>query len=76
MAQRKPQAIGRRFEDFCLQRVAILEVRNHHHGDVQFAADQQMFEIVPVILDRRHLHRRIGTPVARQQFGQHIAGHQ
>jgi hypothetical protein len=51
MAHRQPEAVGRGFEDFGLQRHAVAQVGDDHDGDIEFAADQQVLEIAAIVLD-------------------------
>ena len=76
MAERQPEPIGRGLEDLGLQRHAVAQVGDDHDGDVEFAADQQVFEIVAIVLDGRDLDAGIGAAIAGEQVGQHIAGDQ
>ena len=73
VAKRQPQPVGRDLEDFRLQRHAVAQVGGDHDCKIELAADQQMLEIVAIVLDGRYLHRRMGTSVARQKVGEHVA---
>ena len=76
MAERQPQPIGRHFDDLGLQRHAVAQIGDHHHRDIELAADQQVLEVVAIVLDRGDLDAGKGAAVARQDVGQHIAGDQ
>ena len=76
MAERQPEAVGRGLDDFGLQRHAVAQVGDDHDGDVEFAADQQVFEIAAIVLDGADLDAGAGAAIAGQQVGEHVAGDQ
>ena len=51
MAGRQPDAQGRAQQDLALQALAVGEVGDDHQADIEFAADQEMFEIAALVLD-------------------------
>ncbi len=62
------------FEDLGLQSHSVAKVGNHHHGHVELAADQKVFEIVAIILDRGDFDSWKTTTVSGEQIGQNVAG--
>ena len=76
VAERQPKPVGRGLEDLGLQRVTVAQIGDHHHRYVEFAADQQVLEVIAIVLDRRDVDTGIGASEAGQQVAQHIAGDQ
>ena len=67
VAERQPEPVGRNLEDLGLQRHPVAQVGDHHDRDVQFAADQQMLQIVAIVLDGLDRHVGIGAAEAGQE---------
>ena len=55
MSKRQPQTIGRDFDDLGVDCEAVAQVGYHHDGDIQFAADQEVFDIVAAVFDGMNL---------------------
>ena len=76
MAKRQPDPIGRDLDRLCMQRLRAAAGRQDNDGDIEFAPDQQMLQIVRRVLDRLDRDIREGTAEAGEQVGIDIAGDQ
>ncbi|MNN42455.1 hypothetical protein D3C81_1566360 [compost metagenome] len=76
MLGRQPEAVRRVGQHLGLQGVAVLQVGQDQHADVDFAGHQQVLYIRTLILHHARLHVGVGALEAGDQVGQVIAGDQ
>ncbi|MNV70597.1 hypothetical protein D3C71_1635710 [compost metagenome] len=63
-------------QDFALQRIAVFDVRQDQHADIDFPTDQQMLNIGPLVFN--HLNSDVGVCrfKALKQLDQKVARYQ
>ncbi|MDT4821350.1 hypothetical protein FQZ97_545250 [compost metagenome] len=76
MLRRQPEAVRRVGQHLGLQGVAVFQVGQDQHADVDFAGHQQVLYIRPLVFHHAGLHVGVGALEAVDQVGQIIAGHQ
>ncbi|MCY1180982.1 hypothetical protein D9M73_214620 [compost metagenome] len=63
-------------QHFGLQSVAVFEVGQDQHADIDLAADQQMLDVRALILHHADFHVGVGALETGEQIRQVITGHQ